>query len=246
MATTVAPHIPLDVLGSLDPVEDDVRDRLQSRLDTLLADVRPVHVLDAGCGHRLAVPIADDVYVVGIDIEKSQLRPELDEALVGDLQTYDLGRDRFEAIICWYVLEHIADPALVIRKFVDALTPGGVLILAVPHVNSVKGLVTKYSPQWFHDWMWEHVFGAGPEHDAFPTVLARSLTPKALRRQAEGLGLSIEFLAEYEAWPQKRIRRKLRLKGRAFAALASIIRILSLGTVTIAFTDMIMVIRKPD
>ena len=248
MTTSLLEHAhsaPIDRLGSLDPVDDEVRGRLQACLEELLPETRPVQVLDAGCGKRLVVPVAGDTYVVGIDIDAAQLRPDLDEALVGDLQTYDLGRDRFDAIICWYVLEHIADPVIVVQKFVDALRPGGVLVVAVPHVASVKGLVTKYTPQRFHDWMWSRVFGAGPQHEAFPTVLSRSLTPKALRRQAAANGLAVEFLAEFEAWPQKRIRRKLRLKGRLFAALASLVRFASLGRVTIAFTDMVMVMHKP-
>ena len=239
-------HEPIDRLGSLEPVDDEVRGRLQACLEELLPERRPLRVLDAGCGKRLVVPIAEDTYVVGIDIEAAQLRADLDEALVGDLQTYDLGRSRFDAIFCWYVLEHIADPEIVVRKFAEALTPGGVLVVAVPHVASVKGLVTKYTPQWFHDWMWSRVFGAGPHHEAFPTVLSRSLTPKALRRQAAAEGLLVAFLAEFEAWPQKRIRRKLRLKGRLFAALASLVRIASFGKATIAVTDMVMVLHKPE
>lgn len=232
-------------VGSLDPVEKELHAALQARLDELLTDVRPVHVLDAGCGHHMYVPIAEERHVFGIDIDPGQLRPDLDEAVVGDLQTYDLGHSRFDAVICWNVLEHVADPVRVIQKFVDALKPGGVMILAMPHVASVKGLVTKYTPQWFHDWVWEHLFGAGPGHEAFPTVLSRSLRPAALTRFARDRDLSVEFLAEYEAWPQKRIRSKLRLQGQAFAALARLVRILSMGTVTIASTDMIIVIRKP-
>jgi SAM-dependent methyltransferase len=246
MSTSILEPTPIDRLGSLQPVDDEIRTRLQARLEDLLPDSRPVRVLDAGCGHRRPVPIADDLHVTGIDIEAAQLRPDLDEAIVADLQTYDLGRSRFDVIVCWYVLEHIADPVKVIEKFVDALRPGGVLILAVPHVSSIKGLVTKYSPQWFHDWMWSRVFGAGTEHEAFPTVLSRSLTPRALRRLAAADGLSVEFLAQYEAWPQKRVRGKLRIKGRTFAALASLVRLLSFDTLTIAFTDMVMVVRKPE
>lgn len=241
-----AQHEPIDRLGSLEPVDEEVRGRLQACLEELLPERRPVQVLDAGCGKRLVVPVAEDTYVVGIDIDAAQLRPDLDEALVGDLQTHDLGRDRFDAIICWYVLEHIADPVIVVRKFAEALKPGGVLVIAVPHVASVKGLVTKYTPQWFHDWMWSRVFGAGPQHEAFPTVLSRSLTPQALRRDAAAEGLSVAFLAEFEAWPQKRIRRKLRLKGRLFAALASFVRLASFGKATIAVTDMVMVLHKPE
>jgi SAM-dependent methyltransferase len=232
--------------GSLEPVEQELYGALQARLDELLlGHERPIHVLDAGCGHRLYVPIADERYVVGIDIEPNQLRDDLDEAIVGDLQTHEFGRNRFDAVICWNVLEHVADPVLVIEKFIDSLKPGGVVILALPHVASVKGLVTKYSPQWFHDWVWTHLLGAGPSHEAFPTVLSSSLKPARLQQFARERGLSVEFLAEYESWAQKRVRRKLRLTGRAFAALARLVRVVSLGRVTIAATDAIVVVRKP-
>jgi 2-polyprenyl-3-methyl-5-hydroxy-6-metoxy-1,4-benzoquinol methylase len=245
MTTLTQPDLPTFSTGSLEPIEEKLFSSLQARLDQVLGDARPVHILDAGCGHRLYVPIAEDRYVVGIDIEASQLRDDLDEAIVGDLQTYDLGRERFEAVICWNVLEHVSDPMLVIGKFMDALKPGGVAILAMPHVASVKGLVTKYTPHWFHGWVWQHLLGAGPQHEEFPTVLSSSLAPARLQRFARQTGLSVEFLAPYEAWPQKKIRRKLRIGPRVFAVLSRLVTILSIGRVTIAATDVIIVLRKP-
>jgi SAM-dependent methyltransferase len=246
MPTLVQDRPPAARVGSSEPVEQELYAALQARLDDLLAThQRPIHVLDAGCGHHLYVPIAEQRYVVGIDVEPTQLRDDLDESIVGDLQTYDLGRSRYDAVICWNVLEHVADPILVIGKFVDALKAGGVVIVALPHVASVKGLVTKYSPQWFHDWVWTHLLGAGPSHEAFPTVLAGSLAPARLQRYAHRSGLTVEFVAEYESWVQKRVRRKFRLQGRRFAAIVRLVRVLSLGRVTIAATDAIIVLRKP-
>jgi 2-polyprenyl-3-methyl-5-hydroxy-6-metoxy-1,4-benzoquinol methylase len=245
MTTLTQSELPSLRAGGLEPIESELFAALQARIEGLLPPTRPIQVLDAGCGHRLYVPIADDRYVVGIDIEPAQLRDDLNEAIVGDLQTYDLGRDRFDAVICWNVLEHVADPPLVIGKFIDALRPGGIAILAMPHVASVKGLVTKYTPHWFHGWVWRHLLGAGPSHEEFPTVLSRSLAPARLQRLARDTGLSVEFLAPYEAWPQKKIRRKLRLGPRAFGALSRAVAIVSLGRVTIAATDVIVVLRKP-
>jgi 2-polyprenyl-3-methyl-5-hydroxy-6-metoxy-1,4-benzoquinol methylase len=232
-------------IGSLEPVETDLRTALQSRLDDLVDHSRRLDVLDAGCGHRMPVPIADDIRVVGIDIDAAQLRPDLDEAIEADLQTYDLGSDRFDVVICWNVLEHVSDPMVVIARFLRALRPGGVIVLGLPHVASVKGLVTKHTPQWFHAWVWRHVLGAGPGHEEFPTILSSALKPARLRRFAVENGGSVEFLAEYESWTQKRVRRRLRLHGRAFAALARLVRIVSLGSVTIAHTDVVIVMRKP-
>jgi len=245
MTTLTEPLLPPIPAGSLEPIESELRAALQARVEALLPHGRTIDVLDAGCGYRMPIPLADDLRVVGIDIEASQLRPELDEAIVGDLQTYDLGRDRFDAIVCWNVLEHVSDPTRVIAKFADALKPGGLVVLGMPHVGSVKGLVTKYTPQRFHAWVWRHLFDAGPNHDEFPTVLAWSLRPAELRRFARSNGLSVEFLAEYESWTQKKVRRKLHLQGQPFRLLARLVRALSFSTITIEATDMMIVLRKP-
>lgn len=245
--TTLTQHeVPTSLAGSLEPIEPELRAALQARASELLQQARPVDVLDAGCGHRMPIPIAEDLRVVGIDIDATQLRPDLHEAIVGDLQTHDLGVERFDAIICWNVLEHVSDPVLVVRKFVDALRPGGMVILGLPHVASVKGLVTKYTPQRFHAWVWRHLLGAGPNHDEFPTFLSWSLRPTALQRFARAEALSVEFLAEYEAWTQKKVRRQLGLQGRPFALLARLVRLLSLGKVTLEATDVMIMMRKPE
>jgi 2-polyprenyl-3-methyl-5-hydroxy-6-metoxy-1,4-benzoquinol methylase len=246
MTTMTASQIPATGAGSLEPIESELRSALQACAEELLDTSRTVHVLDAGCGHRMPIPLAADLHVTGIDVVASQLRPDLDEAIVGDLQTYDLGTDRFDAVICWNVLEHVTDPLLVIRKFGAALKPGGIVILGMPHVASVKGLVTKYSPQWFHAWVWRRLLDAGPDHDEFPTVLSWSLRPAELQRFARANGLSVEFLTEYESWTQKKVRRKLHLRGRAFTWLTRLVSALSLGRVNISYTDMMIVLRRPE
>src|ERR1700734_2012732 len=85
---------------------------LQARLDELLSDNRPVHMLDAGCGKLRAIPVADELHIVGIDVSAVEISSNdlLSEAIVGDIQTYDLGSSRFDIVICWNVLEHVESP----------------------------------------------------------------------------------------------------------------------------------------
>jgi SAM-dependent methyltransferase len=226
--------------------EPSVLGALQARLDELLAHTNPVLLLDAGCGKNRAVPIADDCYVVGVDIRERQLasNPAIDEAVVGDIQTCELGCSRFDAVICWNVLEHLDHPQKALLNLKSALKPGGVIILAVPHVCSIKGLVTRFTPFWFHSWAWRRLLDAPLSVEPFPTVMSPAISPPRLCALARNHGLAVEFLSEYEGWEQKKLRSRLRLTGRAFQAIQLLVSALSLGTVTVAATDAIVIMRN--
>lgn len=219
---------------------------LQARLDELLADVKPVQLLDAGCGKHRPIPIADDCHIVGVDISERQLEdnPAIDEAIVGDIQTCQLGRSRFDAIVCWYVLEHLENPEQALLNFKSALKPRGVIVLAVPHASSIKGLVTRFTPFWFHGWVWRHLLSRQPGVEPFPTFMSLSITPQRLCAFAKDHGLSVEFLSEYEGWEQKKLRSRLRLTGRAFWLLQLLVRCLSFGKITFGVTDAVVVLQS--
>jgi 2-polyprenyl-3-methyl-5-hydroxy-6-metoxy-1,4-benzoquinol methylase len=227
--------------------EPAVLSALQARLDELVGQTRPVCLLDAGCGKHRAVPVADDCYVVGIDISEEQIvdNAAIQEAIVGDIQTCELGDARFDAVICWDVLEHLERPQQALLNFKSALKPGGVMILAVPHASSIKGVVTRFTPYWLHGWVWHRLLGVKPAIEPFPTIMSPAIAPRRLRAFARENDLSVEFLVEYEGWKQKKLRSRLWLRGRAFKALNLAIRTLSLGSVTFAVTDAIVVMRSP-
>lgn len=224
---------------------------LQTRLDELLEGVRrPVQMLDAGCGKLRTIPVADELHIVGVDISADEIsnNDAIDEAIVGDIQTCDLGHSRFDVIICWNVLEHVEDPVKALLNFKTALRPGGLLVLAVPHAMSVKGLTTRFTPHRFHDAFRRWIKpGASRELilHAFPTVMSPSITPKRLHAFAQNNGLSMELVTEYENWQQKRLRARLRLTGRMLTVMQTTVDVLSLGAVTARVTDAIVVMQKP-
>jgi SAM-dependent methyltransferase len=50
-------------------------------------------------------------------------------------------QQRFDAIEMGFVLEHVDDPALVVRRFKRLLRPGGVIGMAVPNARSLHRLI---------------------------------------------------------------------------------------------------------
>jgi SAM-dependent methyltransferase len=241
---------------SMAAAEPEVFAALQARLDTLLDDAKPVRILNAGCGRGgRYVPVARAPIVVGIDIDggAGDTDGRFDEHLVGDLETYDFGPRRFEVVYCWNVLEHLGDPRRALVNLISTLEPGGLVVLGAPHAASVKGLITRFTPHWFHEWIWRAVLAprrgaaaasTGGAAGPFPTVLSRAMTPGALWAFARERALSVEFYREYEAWPQKKIRARLRVMGAAFSAVCRIVRSLSFGRVTASATDVVIVLRK--
>lgn len=45
-------------------------------------------------------------------------------------------KDAFDAITLWHVFEHLPNPKAQLATFYNALTPGGILVLALPNINA--------------------------------------------------------------------------------------------------------------
>jgi 2-polyprenyl-3-methyl-5-hydroxy-6-metoxy-1,4-benzoquinol methylase len=72
------------------------------------------------------------------------------ERILVDVQSYPLRPRDFDLIICHDVLEHLSSPEKALANFARAIRDGGMIVLASPVVNSVKGIITKLTPHWFH------------------------------------------------------------------------------------------------
>ena len=98
-------------------------------------------VLDLGCasGALGAALKARGATVVGIERDPAYAaaaRERLDEVIEADLETFDpttLGR--FDVLIAGDVLEHLADPWSVLRRFAAIVDPGGTVVVSLPNVR---------------------------------------------------------------------------------------------------------------
>ena len=226
------------------------RTLLQVALDASLPAARRVRVLEAGCGSASMVHMPTDSYVVGIDISPRQLdrNTGLDEKLLGDIQSYPIPEKAFDLVICWDVLEHIERPDAAIRNLSRGIDDGGLLLLAMPNIRSLKGLVTKLTPHRFHVWMHRTVFGhAGAGLDGqspFPTHMPRSMALRPVLELARGCGLEVVHLSLTESAYQERLRRHLRVDGRLWKPICRAFRLMTLGRLSLDQTEVGLILRR--
>jgi ubiquinone/menaquinone biosynthesis C-methylase UbiE len=226
-------------------------DPVQLLVDQMMREGRTVRVLEAGAGSRSHIRLGSNAQLVGIDICQEQLdnNPELHEKILGDIQTYPLQSASFDIIFCWDVLEHLEHPDKAMQNFLRAIRQGGMIVVGAPVVNSIKGMVTKYTPHWFHVLVYRRILGnknAGkPGHVPFPTFLKYSMSPRSLQRFAREHQLTVEYFDLYEEKVQIRIKKKHWIFNFAYTVGGPLLKIASFGYINPDITDFTMVLRKP-
>ena len=226
--------------------------RLQTKVDEIFQHRQTIRVLEAGCGSMSFVDLKEKATIVGIDISLQQLQrnKSLHEAIHGDIMNYVFPPDSFDAIVCIDVLEHLDRPELALENFRAAVAAGGIVILKLPNVWSLKGLLTKLSPHWFHVWFYRTIYGrkdAGRGDTApFKTFLKLAVGPPRLRRWCRDNRLGIVYEDYYESGYQKNLKKKLKVMGVISPILERIVRILSFGNLSFERTEYVLVFQKPN
>lgn len=226
-------------------------DPVQVLVDALGKEGKTLRVLEAGAGSRSHIRLGTNTQLVGIDVSQEQLdnNNELREKILGDIQTYPLEPCSFDIIFCWDVLEHLKHPEKAMENFLRAIREGGLIVVGAPVVNSVKGMVTKYSPHWFHVFVHRDVLGnknAGkPGRFPFPTFLKYSMSPRALKRFSSENHLVVEYFDLYEEKVQVRLKQKHWLINLAYKTIGPLLKTATFGYLDPDITDFTMVLRKP-
>ena len=191
-------------------------------------------LLEAGCGSLSRIKLPDAIQLAGIDISQKQLdrNDSLSEKICGDLQTYPLAPDKYALAICWDVLEHLPQPKSAVQNLVKSLQPGGLLILALPNVRSLKGLVTRYSPYGFHVWYYRAILGikdAGSNETApFKTFLKEDIEPGSMMAMIEEMGCNIEKLIYRDAMVY-RLKMSHKALWHVYNVTAQLLKLLTMG-----------------
>lgn len=116
----------------------------------LLSLVRPDSaVLDAGCGQAnllLARQDVGELYGVDIDAAAIAANRAISRGEVVDFQSTVPAPERYDGLMSYDVLEHLASPADFLRNAAVAVKPGGFLYLVTPNVSSLFGCVSRLLP----------------------------------------------------------------------------------------------------
>jgi SAM-dependent methyltransferase len=223
-----APATTTHTQALLDLVPGEARDSLLAVHELLRRELPQgrLATYEAGGGSCSFLPteLLSRSHVTVVDIDEDQVKNNnyADEAILGDVQTYRSTPESFDLVICYNVIEHLPDVEAALLNFRDALKRGGMILIGAPNPRSLSGVVTKYSPHWFHVWFYRHIRGiknAGlPGEPPFPTFFHPLVTLPRLEAFAHANGLEMIYRREVESprYPEMRRRKPL------FAALVDV------------------------
>lgn len=209
-------------------------------------------IYEAGGGSTSFLPLdllrRSHVTVVDIDADQIRNNGYAQEAILGDVQTWRFASGSFDLVICYNVIEHLPDAGAALERFCESLKQGGLILVGAPNPKSLSGVVTKYSPHWFHVWFYRTIRGdkkAGlPGEAPFPTFFHPLVTLSNLEAFANAHGLEVIYIREYESprFPEMRIRKPY------FAALldaaAVVMNLLLPGKADVRHGDYHVILRK--
>jgi SAM-dependent methyltransferase len=112
----------------------------------------PGRLLDVGCGEGTFMIAARRA---GWVVSGTELNPEPSRAK-GLTVCQEPTGGPYECITLWHSLEHMGDPAAMIRRLRELLAPGGVLIAAVPDAGGLQARI--FGPKWLHLDVPRHLF----------------------------------------------------------------------------------------
>ena len=253
--TTAAPLMPTHPQSLLDLPAGEARDSLLA-VHGILGTRLPageLAIYEAGGGSTSFLPLSvlRRAHVTVVDIDEDQIRNNnyAQETILGDIQSWRFAPGSFDLVICYNVIEHVPDVEAALLGFTRALKPNGLILIGAPNPRSLSGVVTKYSPHWFHVWFYRHIRGdakAGLAGCApFPTHFHPLVTLSNLEAFAEQHGLQMIYRKQYESPRYPEMRRRMPVFAALVDAAAKAMNFLLPGKGDVRHGDYHVILRKP-
>jgi SAM-dependent methyltransferase len=221
---------------------------LEARLP---ADGLSIYEAGGGSTSFLPLNVLRRAHVTVVDIDEDQIRNNdyAQETILGDIQTHRFRPASFDLIICYNVIEHVPDVEAALDGFCDALKPNGLILIGAPNPHSLSGVVTKYSPHWFHVWFYRHVRGdkkAGQPGEApFPTHFHPLVTLSNLEAFAAKNGLQVIYRKRYESPRYPEMRKRVPWLAALIDSAAGAMNLFLPGKTDVRHGDYHVILRKP-
>jgi len=203
-------------------------------------------ILEVGGGSRTHIPLEGARYTV-LDISKEQLERNRDacERILGDAQTIDYGDRRFDACVFWDVLEHLESPRAALLRAHDTLSPGGLVFVKGPILNSTKGIFTDLTPWWTHVLFYRYVLrqkNAGkPGYAPFRVEHAAEASHSEIAGTLKELGMDIVFVGEYVSTQVHALKDRIPPLYWLYEAFGLLLRTVSAGRIGGRDTEFLIV-----
>jgi SAM-dependent methyltransferase len=211
-----------------------------------------LEIYEAGGGSTSFTPleVLHRARITVVDVDEEQLRNNdyAAERILGDIQTWRFPPGSFDLVICYNVIEHLHDVTAALLCFREALKQGGLLLIGAPNPKSLSGIVTKYTPHWFHVWFYRYALGAEeagqPGQPPFPTLFHPLVTPSNLEAFANAHGLEVIYSKQYESPRFPELRARMPAFAAILDATAAVMNFLVPGKADLRHGDYHMILRK--
>jgi len=114
--------------------------------------VSPLRVREPGCGRGLLLKALQSRGCECTGLERPDFPADnIGEGITfskGDVYAMPFPDASFDMVILWHVLEHLSNPFAALRESRRVLTEGGLLLIAVPNIDSRQARY--FGKKWFH------------------------------------------------------------------------------------------------
>lgn len=158
-----------------------------------------------GCGYdknHIAYPLKEQAEIVGVDLDERAGPKYHSPFWLANAEAMPFADAQFDLICTEYLIEHVADPAAVLREAQRVLVPGGSIVIVTPNLWSYKFLIAAATPYGFHKWLGQYRYQRAVDEDMFPT-LYRANTVSRLRQIFKESGFSefqIQIFSNGPTW----------------------------------------------
>ena len=211
---------------------------------------QPLALLQAGCTTAGAEPDVARLGATGCHVAVSLVdddslttraavvaHPELASCTLGDLRTTQLPPRAFDIVHCALLLERISNAELVLDRLVEALKPGGLLLLSTGDRDCAAGFIDRRLPRSVRAMVWRRQRPGEP--GPYPAVFEHLASGRGIQSYALRRGLVIGPRQAVNQLAARRRPRGLLLASRLVARLSA-------GRLTSAHDELRYVIRKPE